>query len=506
MEWEQQLEAALKTLEAQARQVRFRPQVQDLGRVRRIGDGVAFVEGLTEAMINEVVVFASGVKGEVFDLGEDLVGCVLYGPEAGIVAGSPVFRTDQTAAMPVGEAVLGRVVDALGQPRDGLGPLDTTEERTVEQEAPGPLQRQPVKEPLFTGVKIIDAGVPIGRGQRELILGDRETGKTSIALDAVINQRDTGVICIYVSIGKKRASVVEVLELLRHQDALGHTALVVADAEDPAPLRYLAPYAACTLAEWFAYQGRHALVVYDDLTRHAEVYRELSLLLRRPPGREAYPGDIFSVHARLLERAFKLSAPLGGGSITALPIVETQRGNISGYIPTNLISITDGQLFLDAGLFVQGQLPAIDLGRSVSRVGGDAQPATMREAAAHLRLEMAQYEEVKGFTRFGAILDEATKKQIERGKRLVNLLAQDERQVIPLSVQVAAFWALKTGRLDGLEADQIPAFEQILLALARDYAYLDPQVRSDAAIEDTLANGLARWVEQAKARVESRGE
>jgi F-type H+-transporting ATPase subunit alpha len=500
MEWERQLEAALKVLEAEARRVRFRPQVQDLGRVRRIGDGVAFVEGLSEAMINEVVVFANGIRGEVFDLGEELVGCVLYGPEDGIVANSPVFRTDQTPAMPVGEAVLGRVVDALGQPQDGLGTLDVTEERAVEQEAPGPLQRQPVCEPLFTGVKIIDAGVPIGRGQRELILGDRETGKTSIALDAIVNQRDTDVICIYVSIGKKRASVVEVLQLLGRQEALEHTALVVADAEDPAPLRYLAPYAACTLAEWFAYHGRHVLVVYDDLTRHAEAYRELSLVLRRPPGREAYPGDIFSVHARLLERAFKLSDARGGGSITALPIVETQRGNISGFIPTNLISITDGQLFLDASLFAQGQLPAIDIGRSVSRVGGDAQPATMRVAAANLRLEMAQYEEVKGFTRFGAILDEATKKQIERGRRLVRLLAQDERQVMPLSVQVGAFWALKTGRLDDLEAEQIAAFEQRLLDLAPGHAYLEPQIRSDTAIEDVLANELAKWIAQAKTR------
>lgn len=497
MEWQRELEATLKTLEAEARRTRFRPQVQDLGRVRSVGDGVAFVEGLAEAMVNEVVVFSNGVKGEVFDLDEDRVGCVLYGLETGIVAGSPVFHTEQTPAMPVGENVLGRVVDALGQPRDGRGPLAVTEERTVEQEAPGPLQRQPVKEPLFTGVKMIDAGVPIGLGQRELILGDRETGKTSLALDAIVNQRDSGVICIYVSIGKKRASVVEVLDVLHEHQALGYTALVVADAEDPAPLRYLAPYAACTIAEWFAYRGRHALIVYDDLTRHAEAYREMSLLLRRPPGREAYPGDIFSIHARLLERAFKLSDARGGGSITALPIVETQRGNISGYIPTNLISITDGQLFLDAALFAQGQLPAIDIGRSVSRVGRDAQPGSMRAAAENLRLEIAQYEEVKGFTRFGAILDETTKRQIDRGRRLVSLLTQDERQVIPLSVQVAAFWALKSGRLDALEAGRIPAFEQKLLDLKSDYAYLDPQIRSAAAIGDDLAHDLGRWVEQA---------
>jgi F-type H+/Na+-transporting ATPase subunit alpha len=416
-------------------------------------------------------------------------------------AGSPVFRTGQPPTMPVGQAILGRVVDALGQPRDGLGPLDLTEERPVDQEAPGPLQRQPVAEALFTGVKAVDAAIPIGLGQRELILGDRETGKTSLALDAMLNQRDSGIVCIYISIGRKRASVVEIIEELRRYDALKHTAIVVADASEPAALRYLAAYAGCTLAEWFAYQGGNALVVYDDLTRHAEAYRDLSLILRRPPGREAYPGDIFSIHARLLERAFKLSHALGGGSVTALPIVETQRGNIAGFISTNLISMTDGQMYLDPALSAQGQLPAVDLGKSVSRVGRDAQPGAMRDAFANLRLEIAQYEDVKGFARFGAILDETTKKQIERGERLIHALRQAERHVLPLAVQVAEFWALKSGHLDDVEAVNLPAFEHTLRELAQAFAHLEPRLRSAPAIDEDLARDLRQWVEQAKARL-----
>jgi F-type H+-transporting ATPase subunit alpha len=501
MEWEEALEAMLSGLETQARQVRLRARVEDLGQVRQVGDGVALVEGLREAMIDEIVVFHNGVRGQVFDLDREVVGCVLYGPEDGIQSGSPVFRTGQPPTMPVGQAILGRVVDALGQPRDGLGPLDLTEERPVDQEAPGPLQRQPIGEALFTGVKAVDAAIPIGLGQRELILGDRETGKTSLALDAMLNQRDSGIVCIYISIGRKRASVVEIIEELRRYDALKHTAIVVADASEPAALQYLAAYAGCTLAEWFAYQGGSALVVYDDLTRHAEAYRDLSLILRRPPGREAYPGDIFSIHARLMERAFKLSHALGGGSVTALPIVETQRGNIAGFIPTNLISMTDGQIYLDPALFAQGQLPAVDIGKSVSRVGRDAQPGAMRDASANLRLEIAQYEEVKGFARFGAILDETTKKQIERGERLLRALGQTERHVLPLAVQVAEFWALKSGHLDDVEAVNLPAFERALRQLAQAFAHLEPRLRLAPAIDEDVARDLRQWVEQAKARL-----
>jgi F-type H+-transporting ATPase subunit alpha len=500
MAWKDDLGEVLARLEQQARHVQFHPQIEDLGRVQQVGDGVALVTGLDEAMIDEVVVFANGVKGQVFDLDREVVGCMLYGSEEGIQASTPVFRTGHSATMPVGEELLGRVVDALGQPRDGLGPVQATEERPIEQEAPGPLQRQPIREPLFTGLMVVDAAIPIGRGQRELILGDRGSGKTSLALDTIINQRDSGVVCIYVSIGKKRTSVVEVLGELRRHDALTYTTLVVADAGEPAALQYLVPYAGCTLAEWFAYQGRHALVVYDDLTRHAEAYRGLSLILRRPPGREAYPGDIFSVHAKLMERAFKLSEPLGGGSVTALPIVETQRGNIAGFIPTNVISMTDGQLYFDASLFTKGQLPAIDVGKSVSRVGRDAQPGTMRDAAANLRLDIAQYEEVKGFARFGAILDDATKRQIARGERLVRVLAQEERHVLSLSVQVVELWALKTGLLDNIAPIELSAFERRLQALAREFAYLDPRIRSVSTIDEELAHELRRWVEQAKAK------
>ena len=494
-------ETILQRLEDEGQKIQFHPRVYDLGRVQQVGDGVALVQGLDGVLLDEVVVFANGVKGHVFDLDREVVGCLLYGPEEGITANCPVFRTGRPAAMPVGNALLGRVVDALGQPLDGLGPLSAVEEREVEQEAPGPLQRQPIREPLFTGIKVVDAAIPIGLGQRELILGDRGTGKTSIALDAIINQRESGLICIYVSIGKKRTSVVEVVGELRRHEALNHTVLVVADASDPPPLQYLAPYAGCTLAEWFAYQGKHVLVVYDDLTRHAEAYRDLSLVLRRPPGREAYPGDIFSVHAKLIERAFKLSNPLGGGSVTALPIIETQRGNIAGFIPTNLISMTDGQLYLDTALFAQGQLPAIDVGKSVSRVGRDAQPGVMRDAAANLRLEVAQYEEVKGFARFGAILDDATKRQISRGERLVHVLAQQERRVISLTVQIAELWALRMGLLDDMEPASITVFEHHLQELARDFAYLEAHIRSASSVDERLAQDLRQWVARAKTQV-----
>jgi F-type H+-transporting ATPase subunit alpha len=498
MTGEASLQTLLAHLEEEAGQVQFRPHFDDLGRVLRVGDGVAFVTGLDGAILDEVVVFSNGISGQVFDLDRDVVGCLLYGPEEGIQANGVVFRTGRVVTMPVGDMLLGRVVDALGRPRDGLGPVPATEHRPAVQEAPGPMQRQPICEPLYTGVMVVDATIPIGRGQRELILGDRETGKTSIALDAIINQRGSGVLCIYVSIGQKRTSIVEVVEELRRHQALGHTVIVAADAAEPPSLQYLAPYAGCTLAEWFAYQGRHALIVYDDLTRHAEAYRDLSLILRRPPGREAYPGDIFSIHARLMERAFKLSALLGSGSVTALPIIETQRGNIAGYIPTNLISMTDGQLYFDAGLFAQGQLPAIDVGKSVSRVGRDAQPGVMRDAVANLRLEIAQYEDVKGFARFGAILDEATKRQITRGERLVQVLAQQERHVLPLHVQIAILWALKVGMLDDVDHAAISVFGQRLQTYARDFAHLESQIRSAAAINEESARDLRRWVERAK--------
>ena len=448
---------------------------------------------------DEIVVFANGVQGQVLDLGRDEVGCMLHGSDEGVEAGSPVTRTGRVVAAPVGEALLGRVVDALGHTRDGKGPLGTVEEALLEREPPGVVEREPVHEPLYTGVKAIDAAIPIGLGQRELILGDRETGKTSLALDAVINQHDTGVMCVYACIGSQRASVRELSEELRRADALAHTIIVVADAADPAALRYLAPFAAATMAEWFAYRGQPALVVYDDLTRHAEAYRDLSLVLRRPPSREAYPGDIFYLHARLMERAFKLAQAQGGGSVTALPILETQRGNFAGFIPSNLISMTDGQIYLDPSLAAEGQLPAVDIGRSVSRVGGSAQPRAMREAAANLRLDLAQYADVKGFARFGALLDESTRRQLEHGQRLSTLLRQPERRPLPILVQVAEMWALKAGLLDGLPLEKLAGLEDRLLASLTTAAHLAGRLTSGHGIDDELAAEFARWVLAASA-------
>jgi F-type H+-transporting ATPase subunit alpha len=489
----------LRRLEARAGDLKITPTVHDIGRVLSVGDGVARVAGLPEVANNEVVAFENGTHGQVFDLGRNAVGCVLYGSEAGIAAGSPVLRTGELARVPVGDEVLGRVIDPLGQVRDGKEPLAATEWRGVEEEAPGVLDRQPVREPLLTGLKVIDAAVPIGRGQRELLLGDRETGKTSIAIDAIINQRDTGVVCVYVSIGARRASVRQVIDELTRLGSFAHTVVVVADAAEPAALRYLAPYAGCSIAEWFAYRGRAALIVYDDLTRHAEAYRDISLLLRRPPTREAYPGDIFFAHARLMERAFKLSDALGGGSVTALPIIQTQRGNFSGFIPTNLISMTDGQIYLDAALFAEGQLPAVDVGLSVSRVGGSAQPGSLRDAAANVRLELSQYMEVKAFTRFGTLLDEATQRQLARGERLTAVLRQRERAPASLALEVAQMWALKTGALDDLTPRQVDGLRAALDSTAASFPQIEPLAAAAPEVTPELAEQLSRWLGAAKA-------
>jgi F-type H+/Na+-transporting ATPase subunit alpha len=496
---ERRIEEMLEKLETRAGQLQVAPSVQDMGRVLSVGDGVARVAGLPEAANNEIVVFENGTQGQVFDLDIDEAGCVLYGEEAGISAGSPVARTGRLASIPVGDDVLGRVIDPLGLPLDGGEPLAAAEWRDLEMEAPGVLDRQPVREPLLSGIKAIDAAIPIGRGQRELILGDRETGKTSIALDTIINQRDTGVVCVYVSIGAKRASVRHLIDELTSLGALGHTVVVVADSSGPAALRYLAPYAGCSIAEWFAYRGRQALVVYDDLTHHAGAYRDISLLLRRPPTREAYPGDIFFAHARLMERAFKLSEARGGGSVTALPIIQTQRGNFSGFIPTNLISMTDGQIYLDTTLFAEGQLPAVDIGLSVSRVGGSAQPGTLREAAANVRIELSQYLEVKAFTRFGTLLDEATQRQLARGERLATVLKQRERAPVSLAVEVAETWALKAGLLDDLTPAQISGLEPALKSLEADFPQADALVVSEPGVSEDLAKQLQRWIVAAKA-------
>lgn len=495
---------ALKALRERAMRISAQPRVDELGHVRRVGDGVAIVDGLPSVALYELVVFENGTLGQVLSLDRASVGCVLLGSEQHLEAGSPVYRTGTEATVPVGEAVLGRVIDPLGSPLDGQEPLRTSELRGLEQEAPGPLAREPVREPLLTGIKVIDAAIPIGRGQRQLILGDRRTGKTSIAIDTVIRQASSGVVCVYVSIGGKRVVVKEVIEELSSHGALAHTVVVVADAGAPASLRYLAPYAGCSIAEWFAYHGQHALIVYDDLTRHAEAYRDLSLLLRNPPGREAYPGDIFFVQAKLMERAFKLSADLGGGSVTALPIVETQRGNYSSFIPTNLISMTDGQVYLDADLFAEGQLPAVDVGKSVSRVGGSAQPPALREATTNLRIALSQYEEVKGFARFGAILDDATRHQLREGERLAALLLQGEREPRSLTVEVAAFWASQTGALDALAPSEVGAFERALIDVAKSAPGLAHALEQAPEIDDILAGQLSGLVSQALERVKPR--
>jgi len=436
----------------------------DVGTVLQIGDGVATLSGLSQARTEEVVIFPTGVQGLILNLDRNRLDVILLGPDEGIQGGDLVYSTGKRVQVPVGYALLGRVIDPLGQPLDDLGPLRTTETRHLEREAPGIIERQPVREPLYTGLKAIDALIPIGRGQRELIIGDRQTGKTAIALDTIINQKGSNIPCIYTSIGQKKSSTLAAIQALSRYGAMEHTIVVVADADDPPALRYLAPYAACSMAEFFMDEGRDVLIVYDDLSKHADAYRELSLLLRRPPGREAYPGDIFYLHARLLERACKLAEEYGGGSITALPIIETQRGNLARYIPTNLISITDGQIVLDTSLFNRGHKPAINVGLSVSRVGGAAQVPAIRELSEELRLKLAQFEEVAHFARFGTEVDEATRQQIAIGERLQAVLRQSQFTPLSLADQVLVLYAATHGHMDDVPVDQVPQFEERLRA------------------------------------------
>ena len=433
--------------------------VAEVGSIISIGDGIARVHGVDNAMAGEMLEFPHGVFGIALNLEEESVGAVLLGEFKEIKEGDLVKRTGRIISVPVGDALLGRVVNALGQPVDGKGPVATKELAPIERLAPGVVDRQPVKEPLQTGLKAIDAMVPIGRGQRELIIGDRQTGKTAVAIDAIINQRDTGVICIYSAIGQKQSAVAQVVRTLEDADAMRYTIVVVAAAADPAPLLYISPYSACAMGEYFRDSGRHALVVYDDLSKHAQAYREISLLLRRPPGREAYPGDVFYLHSRLLERAAKLKTDLGGGSLTALPIIETQAGDLSAYIPTNVISITDGQIFLESDLFHQGVRPAINVGNSVSRVGGSAQIRAMRQIAGTLRLTLAQYRELAAFAQFGSDLDKATQAQLNRGARLVEILKQPQYEPLPIERQVALIYAGTNGYLDEIALTNLRAFE-----------------------------------------------
>ena len=434
-------------------------QVTDVGTVISVGDGIARVHGLDNAMAGELVEFSNGVMGMAQNLEESNVGIIILGPFTEIREGDEVRRTGRIMEVPVGEELIGRVVNSLGQPVDGMGPINTTKTRPVEFNAPGVMDRKSVHEPLQTGIKAIDALVPIGRGQRELIIGDRQTGKTSVAIDTILNQKTENMICIYVAIGQKESTVRNAVETLRKYGALEYTIVVTAAASQPAPLLYLAPYAGVAMGEEFMYNGKHVLIVYDDLSKQASAYRELSLLLRRPPGREAYPGDVFYLHSRLLERAAKLSDAKGAGSITALPFIETQAGDVSAYIPTNVISITDGQIFLQSDLFFSGVRPAINAGLSVSRVGGSAQIKAMKKVAGTLRLDLASYRELEAFSQFGSDLDKATQAKLNRGARTVEVLKQDLHKPIPVEKQVAILYALTRGFLDDIPVHDINRFE-----------------------------------------------
>jgi F-type H+-transporting ATPase subunit alpha len=441
--------------------------VAEVGTVLSVGDGIARIHGLDKAMAGELVDFGHDVFGLALNLEEDNVGVVLLGETAEIKEGQEVRRTGKIVQVPVGQALVGRVVDGIGRPIDGKGPIATTEFYPLERVAPGVIDRQPVREPMQTGLKGIDAMIPIGRGQRELIIGDRQTGKTAVALDAVINQKGAGVICIYVVIGQKKSTVAQVVKTLEEYGAMGHTIVVSATASDPAPLQYVAPYTGCAMGEYFMFNKQHALTIYDDLSKHAASYREISLLLRRPPGREAYPGDVFYLHSRLLERAAKLSDKNGGGSLTSLPIIETQAGDVSAYIPTNVISITDGQIYLETDLFYSGVRPAVNVGISVSRVGGNAQIKAMKSVAGTLRLDLAQYRNLAAFAQFGSDLDKTSQAQLARGQRLVELLKQSQYSPVPVELQVVSIYAGTRGHLDSLRVDAVLAFESALHQFVR---------------------------------------
>jgi F-type H+-transporting ATPase subunit alpha len=456
-----------------------RLQINEVGTVIEVGDGIARIYGLSNAMAGELLEFQNGAMGQVFNLEEDSIGSVVFGDYLGIREGDSVKSTGRLLEVPVGDAVVGRVVNPLGQAIDGGPPIASSESRKMDIVAPGIAERQPVKEPIQTGIKAIDSMIPIGRGQRELIIGDRKTGKTAIALDTIINQRGTGVKCFYVAVGQKESSVAQVVDVLKAHGAMEYTTVVVAGAADPAPLQYIAPYAGCAMAEYFMWKGEATLCVYDDLTKQAAAYRQLSLLLRRPPGREAYPGDVFYLHSRLLERAVKLSAEKGGGSLTALPIIETQEGEVSAYIPTNVISITDGQIYLEPDLFFAGVRPAINVGISVSRVGGNAQTKAMKKIAGSLRLDLAAYRELEAFSQLGTELDKATQAQLDRGARLVEILKQPQYKPFPLEREVMVIYAGTQGFFDDVPLARIQEFQ---------IAFLDYVDSSAADLRNELAD------------------
>jgi len=472
-------------------------EVSETGSVLSVGDGVARVYGLEKAMAGELVEFPNNVTGMVLNLEAESVGIVIFGNDRDIREGDTVKRTKKIVQVPVGEALLGRVVDALGNPIDGAGPIKTEHTRLVEVKAPGVMSRKSVHEPMQTGIKSIDSMIPIGRGQRELIIGDRQTGKTAIAIDTIINQKGQNVYCFYVAIGQKKSTVAQVVEKLRAAGAMEYTTVIAATASDPAPLQYLAPYAGVAMAEYFRDSKRHALIVYDDLTKQAQAYRQLSLLLRRPPGREAYPGDVFYIHSRLLERAAKLA---DGGSLTALPIIETQAGDISAYIPTNVISITDGQIFLESGLFYKGVRPAVDVGKSVSRVGGAAQIKAMKQVAGTLKLELAQFRELEAFAAFASDLDKATQNQLARGRRYVEMLKQGQYSPYPVEKQVAMIWAATNGYLDAIPESDVKRFEKEYIEfLDTRHAKVLAGIREKKQLDDEIKNGLKAAADEFKA-------
>jgi F-type H+-transporting ATPase subunit alpha len=473
--------------------------LQEVGRVIEVGDGIARVYGLEKAMAGELLTFPGDVVGMVLNLEQDQVGAVLLGDDKLIKEGDIVKRTNRIAEVPVGEALVGRVVNALGQPVDGKGAIATKEFKPIERYAPGVVDRRSVKEPLQTGLKAIDAMIPIGRGQRELIIGDRGTGKTAIGVDTIINQKGQDVFCFYVAIGQKLSTIAQVVKVLEDAGAMKFTTVVVASASEPAPLQYIAPYTGVTMGEFFRDSKRHALCIYDDLSKHATAYRQLSLLLRRPPGREAYPGDVFYLHSRLLERAAKLNDDLGGGSLTALPIIETQLGDVSAYIPTNVISITDGQIYLESDLFYGGIRPAVNVGLSVSRVGGSAQVRAMRQVAGKLRLDLAQYRELAAFAQFGSDLDRATQAQLARGQRMVELLKQGQYQPLPVEKQIVIIFAGTQGMLDELPVDTIREFEPFLYSyIERRAPQLLTDIREKKEISDALRETIAKAITDAR--------
>ncbi len=473
---------------------------QNVGTVIEVGDGIARIWGLSNAMANELLEFPkSGVRGLALNLEEDTVGCVVLGPYTDIAEGDEVVSTGRIIEVPVGDAMIGRVVDALGNPIDGKGPIATTSTRPVERVAPGVVLRQPVNTPVQTGIKALDSMIPIGRGQRELIIGDRQTGKTAVAIDTIINQKGGDLICIYVAIGQRRSSVAEVVATLEQYGAMEHTIVVAATASDPAPMQYIAPYAGCAIGEEFMETGRDALIVYDDLSKHAAAYRQVSLLLRRPAGREAYPGDVFYLHSRLLERAARLNDELGGGSLTALPVIETQANDVSAYIPTNVISITDGQIYLESDLFYQGIRPALNVGISVSRVGGAAQTRAMRQVAGRLRLDLAQFRALAAFAQFGSDLDPATRAQLDRGLRTTEVLKQPQFSPLRLDQQVMIIYAVTNGYLDDVPVDKIQAWEaEFQRFMANAHPEVGERIMTDKRLDDDLIEQLKAAIEQFK--------